>query len=59
MFRKKKFEKIFKNNVAIFLYLKKNSVEIRFIFEKEKSKKFLKIMLRFFYIWKKIRLKFG
>ena len=50
MFRKKKFEKIFKNNVAIFLYLKKNSVEIRFIFEKEKSKKFLKIMLRFFYI---------
>ena len=39
-FTKKKSKKILKIMLAIFLYLKKNSVEIRLIFEKKNRKKF-------------------
>ena len=38
MFDNKKFEKIKKIIFAIFLYLKKNSIEIRLIFEKKMLK---------------------
>ena len=42
MFQKKNSKKIFKLILAIFLYLKQNSVEIRLIFEKKNRKKFWK-----------------
>ena len=46
--------------LAIFLYLKNNSVEIRLIFEKKKSKKILKIIFANFFIFeKKSRLTVG
>ena len=51
-------KKIFKIILAIFLYLKKNSIEIRLIFEK-KNEKILIIILAIFLFLKKSRLKVG
>ena len=39
--------------LAIFLYLKKNSVEIRLIFETKESKRILKIIFAIFLFLKK------
>ena len=59
MFQKKNSKKIFKLILAIFLYLKQNSVEIRLIFEKKNRKKFWKYFLQIFHFWKKSRLTVG
>ena len=55
MFRKKEFEKNWKNNVGnFFIFEKKKSVEIRLIFEKKIEKNFENNFCNFFIFEKKV-----